>query len=450
MRYLSSLIVFASLGIIGSAFGGTTDDSTLWRMTFDSGWLGPVETRVEITLEADRLTGRSLSGAAALLAELPGDHDISDGLLVFEAGRQEDGSYKGTFTAPWRKGDLTLTISDQTIEGSVQGGAFNGAISGYPADSTGPIRDYRAILEAFDAVVASRIFSPEDLEAPGYVAFRESLGRIAAAATDDLDITLGFHWAWNNDPFSHFELRRSRQTAEQMFTYFDGMRVGFEAATVEFRDDIAVLKVRTMMGADTIEQIEAAYTRIAEVGPKTLIIDLRGNSGGAFAVKPLIEHVIDEPLDAGFFLSQVWNRDHDRPPTTEEALASPPWQGWSIIAFWHAVQASDILRIRFYPAEPNFDGPVYVLLDQTAASATELAADALRASGLTTSIGTRTAGRMLSQSMFDVADGFVVSLPVADYYSLAHGRIEGAGVPTDIEIDPAAALDKALELAASN
>lgn len=446
MHCLRLLIAAAGLGFAGTAAG----DPTLWRMTFDTGWLGPVEANVELTLDADRMTGRSLSGATRLLAELPGSHDVSGGVVVFEAELQEDGWYTGAFTAPWREGDLRLTIGDGTIQGTVEGGAFSGSLSAHPIDSAGPVRDYQAILEAFDEVVARRIFSPGDLEAPAYVTFRESLGKIAAAAKDDLDFAFGFHWAWDNDPFSHFELRRSRQTAEQMFTYFDNYRVGFDAASVEFRDNIAILTVRTMMGADTIEQIEAAYARIAEAGAETLIIDLRGNSGGAFAVKPLIEHVIDEPLDVGFFLSQVWNRGHDRPPTKEEALASPPWQGWSIIAFWHAVQASDILRIRFYPAEPNFDGPVYVLLDQAAASATELAADAFRASGLTKSIGTPTAGRMLSQSMFDVADGFVVSLPVADYYSLAHGRIEGAGVPVDIEVDPAAALDMALELATSD
>ena len=48
MRCLGSLIVFAGLGIAGSAFGSTAADSTLWRMTFDSGWLGPVEAKVEI------------------------------------------------------------------------------------------------------------------------------------------------------------------------------------------------------------------------------------------------------------------------------------------------------------------------------------------------------------------------------------------------------------------
>ena len=106
MYCLRLLAALAGLGLAGTAASGPANDSTLWRMTFDSGWLGPVETRVEITLEADRLTGRSLSGATALLAELPGDHDVSAGLMVFEAERQEDGSYKGTFIAPWRKGDL--------------------------------------------------------------------------------------------------------------------------------------------------------------------------------------------------------------------------------------------------------------------------------------------------------------------------------------------------------
>jgi len=200
------------------------------------------------------------------------------------------------------------------------------------------------------------------------------------------------------------------------------------------------------MGADTIEQIEAAYERIAERGSKKLVIDLRENGGGAFAVKPLVEHVIDEPLDAGFFLSQIWNRDHDRVPTTDEALAAPPWEGWSIISFWKSVQQRDILRLQFHPAEPNFDGPVYVLLDGRSASATELAADALRASGLVTLVGQRSAGEMLSQSMFDVAEGFVVSLPVADYYSIEHGRIEGQGVPVDVEVDPATALEVAQSL----
>ncbi len=432
---------------IGSA-AGADGDSSIWRVELDTNWLGPIELHLQIEQDATEMRGRSLSGAVALLQELPGEHDLQNGLFVFRASQNGE-DWRGPISAPWPEGDIELRIDDDTLSGTIGSGALAGKVSGARVTAVTPIRDYAAVLADFDAVVARKVFAPEDLATAAYEAFRSQFGRIAGAAADDLDLLLGFRWAWQNDPFSHFELKRSRQTAEQLFGFFDSYRVGFEAATLDFDGNVAILKVRTMMGADTIEQIEAAYDRIAEVEPAALIIDLRGNGGGAFAVKPLVEHVIDEPVDAGYFLSQVWNRSNEQLPTREQLLASEPWSGWSIIAFWKSVQEAEILRVRFRPAEPNYDGPVFVLLDQSSASATELAADALRSSGVTTSIGATTAGHMLSQSMFDVADGFVVSLPVADYYSVANGRIEGAGVPVDVPAASDDALAVALEMARS-
>ena len=443
MHRLHRLFLLAALLLLTPV--AAAGNETTWRVALESGPLGPVEFYLDITLDGDKLTGRNRSGSLDRLQAIPGKRSIDDGLLVFSAVLGEDGNFAGDILAPWQDGAITLAIDDGQLSGSVDDGIFKGSFTGAPAAGVEPLRDYVAILDKFDNVVASKIFAPDDLEHSSYREFREQLGRVAATATDDLDLLFGFRWLWRNDPFSHFQLRRSVQTAEQMFAFFDEYRVGFEAATVEFADNVAVLRVRTMMGADTIEQIQAAYARIAEERPDALVIDLRGNGGGAFAVKPLVEHVIDEPIDAGFFISQVWNGSHDKPPTSEQALAAPVWQGWSIIAFWKAVQEADIVRVQFTPAEPNYDGPVYVLLDERSASATEMAADALRSSGATTLIGRRSAGEMLSQSMFDVADGFIVSLPVADYYSVAHGRIEGVGVPVDIEADPEQALDVAIE-----
>lgn len=434
------LVAVACLLLFTAAARGET---SLWRVTFETNWLGPAEAYVRIEHDGDAIRGVSLSGATAVLAELPGDQVLDDGLVVFEAERQGDGSYAGMFIAPWREGKLSMRVDHDILEGSVEGGAFNGGIRGVRASEISPIRDYAALLTDFDAVMNTKIFDPSELGAPGYVAFRDTIGRVTTLATDDFDLLFGIAWSWNDDPFSHFSFKRSPQSAQQMFAHFDNYRVGFDAATVEFEDGIAILKVRTMMGVDTIEQIEAAFQRIATERPKALIIDLRGNTGGAFAVKPLVEHVIDEPVDAGYFLSQVWNRQHDRLPGVAEVMATAPWQGWSVVSFWLAVQESAILRVQFQPAEPNFDGPVFILLDNTAASATELAADAFRASGDAQLIGETTAGQMLSQSMFDVADGFLVTLPVADYYSLTHGRIEGKGVPVDIEVPPQTALDVA-------
>lgn len=436
-----------ALALLLAIVSSNAADPSVWRIQLESQALGPVEFHLEVTQSGDRLDGRSLSGSAAVLAEAPGEHRLDDGLMAFEASRSEDGNFRGEILAPWADGSISLNIGQDTLDGTVEGGIFAGTLQGHKVSNAPTLRDYPALLESFDAVVASRIFSPDDLDDPAYRQFRSRLGQVARRATDDLDLLIGFRLLWNNDPFSHFQLRRSHEPAARMFEHFDRYRVGFEAATLEFDSDIAVLTVRTMMGADTIEQVEAAYDRIAEADPSVLIIDLRGNGGGAFAVKPLVEHVIDEPLDAGYFISQVWNRDHDELPAAETVLATEPWRGWSIIAFWRAVQEQDIVRLRFEPAEPNFDGPVYVLLDDISASATELAADALRSSGIATLVGKQSAGEMLSQSMFDLVDGFIVSLPVADYVSMANGRIEGVGVPVHVAAESGGALEVARALA---
>ena len=47
--------------------------------------------------------------------------------------------------------------------------------------------------------------------------------------------------------------------------------------------------------------------------------------------------------------------------------------------------------------------------------------------------------------MYDVPGGFQLSLPIADYYSVANGRIEGVGIKPDIASDAADALKVALE-----
>ncbi len=434
------LLIVLFLPVVAAA------SESLWRVTFDTNWLGPMDAHLRLHIDNGRLTGASVSGVVDILQHLPGDHDVSTGLMVFEAVQQDDGSYSGTFTAPWHEGELSIRLSEQSVEGTVRGGALDGQISGKRVRSVETIRNYESILVEFDKVVAAKIFSPDQLSSPNYRMFRDTVGKIAGRATDDLDLLLGFHMAWHDPPFSHFSFKRSQQTAEQMFAFFDEYRVGFEAATVEISNDVAILTVRTMMGMDTIEQIEAAFEQIAAEEPAVLVIDLRGNSGGAFAVKPLLEHVIDGPVDAGYFLSQVWNRQFDRPPTRDEIMESEPWHGWSIVSFWKTVQEEGILRIRFAPREPNFDGPVYVLVDHSAASATELAADAFRASGAAILVGEHTAGEMLSQSMFDVADGFMVSLPVADYYSMKYGRIEGNGVPVDVEVAPESAMKHVMHL----
>jgi len=313
------------------------------------------------------------------------------------------------------------------------------------AAEAAPATDYPAVAQAISATMRAHHYDPAELELPAYAAVEAQISDLARTARDDEAFLSGFQRIWLEDgPFSHVELRPAQAPVDQMLDYFDNMRVGGGGAVLSWDGDIAVLTVNTMMGLDTIEEIEAAYVEIAAAAPSGLVIDLRANTGGAFAVKPLVEGVIDAPLDAGGFISQRWNAEMDRAPTLADAASVEPWTGWSVRAFWAAVQTDRLTRIRFEPGPDRFDGPVYVLVSERTASAAEMAADALKASGRAQVIGETTSGAMLSQTVYDIPGGFHLSLPIADYYSFAHGRIEGAGVSPDIATPAGDAMAEAL------
>ena len=362
--------------------------------------------------------------------------------------KETGGKYEGEVLSPWKEGTIVLEKTDAGFSGRIDNTFFfSGSINVVaiePPDH--PLRDYEAIAKTLFTVTKNKVFNPADLKKEAFLKFKQTFDAIASSAHDDLDFLIGFHLAWMNDPFSHYDLKRSEMGAADMMAFFDTFEIGQQAAYVKYEDDIAVLTVDTMMGLDTIRYINQAFDDIAEKQPKALIIDLRNNGGGAFAVKPLVEHIIDEPLDAGYFMSNQWNQKNGRLPNKNEVAALTPWKGWSILAFWKDVQEQGLMKIRFEPAQPNYDGPVYVLTSKRTASAAEMALDALRSSGKVTIIGETSSGEMLSQSMYDVQDGFMLSLPIADYISIKNGRIEGVGVPVDVEVEAGQALEKAKEV----
>jgi len=311
-----------------------------------------------------------------------------------------------------------------------------------------PVRldtDYSEVVAAINETMRAYHYNPAELDTPEYRRVEAAVTELGDVATSDEKFMKGFREIWENAPFSHVEINVAKQTAEDLADYLDTMRIGGGGALLAWRGDAAVLTVNTMMGLDTIEEIDAAYAEIAERDASALIIDLRENGGGAFAVRPLVSHLLSKPFDAGSFISQPWNAAHDREPSRADMEAVDPWEGWSIKAFWADVQTDPVTRISFSPAEPVFDGPVYVLTSKRTASAAELAADALNGANRAIIIGENTAGEMLSQKIYDIPGGLQLSLPVADYYSAVNGRIEGVGIKPDIETDAADAFDVALQ-----
>jgi len=306
--------------------------------------------------------------------------------------------------------------------------------------------DYSAIARSISETMREHHYNPAELQQTAFLEIEAEILALAEEAESMEAFLSDFQEIWRTGPFSHVQLRPAQGTAAELATHLDNLDVGPGAVSLNWNEGIAILTVNTMMGNDTIEFIDEAYAEISARETEALIIDLRENGGGAFAIRPLVEHVINTPLDAGVFISQSWNARMDRAPTFADVRTIDPWTGWSIRDFWADVETNLLTRMRFEPADDAFSGDVYVLVSSTTASAAELATDALNAAGATI-IGETTEGAMLSQKIYDIPGGLHLSLPIADYYSHHSGRIEGSGVVPDIEADSETAMEVALELA---
>lgn len=300
------------------------------------------------------------------------------------------------------------------------------------------------IILTIERAMQAHIYDPAVLSTPAYRDMKTKVRQLATESTTEAAFIAGFNQLWSQGPFSHVRLIKSDKSANQMAEFVDTMEVGGTGAQLRFEQNTAILTVSTMMGRDTINQINAAYQILAEKKPAALIIDLRGNPGGAFAVKPLVSHLLKDGLDAGIFLSQKWTSQHHQLPTTQTIVAVEPWQGWSLPSFWRDVQENPITRVRFEPQQPVYQGKVYVLISKTTASAAELAADAMRTSSRVVLIGERTAGTLLSQKPYDLGHGLQLFLPIVEYISSSLGRIEANGVQPDISVPAEQALTRAL------
>ncbi len=307
--------------------------------------------------------------------------------------------------------------------------------------------DFEQVIKTTTELMQKYHYNPAELNSQEYQLMLDKMQALSRSAESKQVFIQQFNQIWQSGPFSHVRIDHAHQSVEALANYLDTMNVGGKGAQLTWQNEIAVLTVNTMMGMDTIEQIEQAYDEIARKGSEQLIIDLRMNNGGAFAVKPLIGHLVSEPLDIGVFVSQGWFSQGKKEPALSDLKDIQPWDGWSIKRFWQDAQNNAVTRIQIKPELPYFAGKVWVLTSKNTASAAELASDALSALPNVTLVGESTAGEMLSQKMYEVGENLHLFLPIADYYSFLGGRIEGKGVQPDVQTNSDKAFDESLRRA---
>ena len=297
---------------------------------------------------------------------------------------------------------------------------------------------------AINATIRANHYHPDELNSGAYRQIEREVIELGKNTTAADQFMKGFNELWSKGPFSHVGLRRAEEPAAQRIASFDAQRAGPDAVKLTWQGDTAVLAVTTMSGVDTLEAIEAAYDEIAARKAVKLIIDLRRNGGGAFAVVPLVGHLIDKPIDAGVFVVGSWYAEHRKPPRAADFAAATPWRGYSVQAFQADVLTRPLTSYRIDPLQPHFRGPVFVLTSGRSLSAAEIAADALKVTGRAKLIGEKTPGVVLSSKLFDIPGGFHLRVPIADYYSISGGRLEGVGVTPDVLAPADQSLDIAL------
>lgn len=303
-----------------------------------------------------------------------------------------------------------------------------------------------ATASAIHQTLRAHHFRPTELEGEPYRQLEDAVTTLASTATDGEAFRTGFNALWKRGPFSHVALLVAEETAAERYARLDTMPGGETAVALDWKGDAAILTVNTMSGADTIERIEAAYDTIALRKPERLVIDLRDNTGGAFAVVPLVGHLITQPLNAGVFVSAAWYLDHAAPPGAADYPTATPWRGYSVRAFQADMLSRPLTGYRIEPMQPHYAGRVFVLTSARSISAAEIAVEVLKSQGRATVVGERTPGVVLSSKRFDISGGYQLLVPIADYYATGSGRIEGVGVAPDIAVDADDALEIALAL----
>ncbi|MGH1415619.1 MAG: S41 family peptidase [Pelagimonas sp.] len=292
--------------------------------------------------------------------------------------------------------------------------------------------DYRRSVSVIKDIFDRFFFDPEWMASQQAHTLFSDLIDIAEASPEPEQFRRDFEQLFRRIGLSHVVLSVQHRSAAELGRHFDSVQVGPDAVSLGGDQSVARLSVRTFMGQDTGPRITAAFEEIISNDAKGLIIDLRGNPGGAFAMRHLVGHCIPNGVDAGVLLGRGWPGGAGLIPERTRIEALTPWHGTSVVGLWNQLATHAVTRVHFSPMHPIFHGPIAILIDGQTQSAAELVAEVLRSARGAVLIGDSSAGALLVQKPFDVGDQFTLFLPVADYVSHGSGRIEGVGLVPDV------------------
>lgn len=228
--------------------------------------------------------------------------------------------------------------------------------------------------------------------------------------------------------------------------------------------DIGCLKVNSFpgnIGLDFARNLDHAVEELKDLGLTRLVIDLRGNVGGALGSLRLMSYLCPGKIEIGHSLTR---RRLQKGYSKEELtrIGKIPSSKLDLLLMFVRFRfiqrdRSMILVTEGLGPQP-FHGRIVMLINQHSHSATEMVASFAKDNHLATLVGTRSAGEVLGGANFVLAKGYTLRIPIAGWYTWKGHCIEGIGVEPDVVVENSpeslsigvdAQLEKALELVKS-
>ncbi|RMF87933.1 MAG: PDZ domain-containing protein [Nitrospinota bacterium] len=203
---------------------------------------------------------------------------------------------------------------------------------------------------------------------------------------------------------------------------------------------------QTTFTATTLDQLSAALQAVEESGGQGIILDLRDNPGGRLDVaveeadRFIPAHLSPETLPLldslgcaqGLEQAGVITRILDREETQNICVAD---------------DFNGLTQTPYPPAELAVSLPLVILMNQNTASAAELLIAALKENSPppTTTIGTRTFGKGLIQTIFTLSDGSGLIVTTQEFRTPTGEVINEQGIFPDITSETEDPLEVALQ-----
>jgi len=214
-----------------------------------------------------------------------------------------------------------------------------------------------------------------------------------------------------------------------------------EPTLVEARrlgDGLGYLKITMfpgMIGVEVANEISRAVEELGRID--SLIIDLRGNTGGGIGALRVMSLLTPNKIPVGFALNRrrvtadLESEKHSfhrfsRIPSSTKTL-------WRLaLRFGPAMMTKKpiVLQTEGLGGKP-FHGRVVLLVNRHTASAAEMIVAFARENQLATIAGEKTAGRLLSATSVKVGNGFRLAMPTGAYYTWNGSVLEGTPMEPD-------------------